>query len=63
MIDDFSISGVNDSCEAESKIDLHRIDTFCSLVRCYFEGCGAHGATSSLQRRPMTSKVHTGRYQ
>ena len=27
MIDDFRISGVNDSCEVHNKIDLHRVDT------------------------------------
>ena len=48
MIDDFSISGVNDSCEAESKLDLHMIDTFCSMVRSYFESCGACGVASGL---------------
>ena len=49
MIDDFSISGVNDSCEAENKIDLHMIDAYCSMVRCYFGGCGSHGVSSSFQ--------------
>ena len=33
MIDDFSISGVNDSCEIHSNIDLHNIDTFCALIK------------------------------
>ena len=32
MIDDFSISGVTDSCEIHSKFDLHMIDTFCALT-------------------------------
>ena len=37
MIDDFSISGVNDSCSTFNKIDLHVVDTFSSLVKKYFK--------------------------
>ena len=48
LIDDFSISGVNDSCEAHNKIDLHMVETFCSLVRCYFEACKAADRDSSI---------------
>eukprot|EP00435_Cladocopium_sp_Y103_P058226 s2737_g20.t1 len=48
MIDDFSISGVNDSCEIHNKIDLHMIDTFCALVKHYFAACGASGKSCAL---------------
>jgi len=48
MIDDFSISGVNDSCEIHNKLDLHMIDTFCSLVKLYFRSCAEFGKGSSL---------------
>lgn len=47
-MDDFSISGVNDSCEAHRKIDLHMVDTFCSLVRCDFEACKAADRDSGI---------------
>ena len=43
MIDDFSISGVNDSCTIHNRIDLHMIDTFASTVRRFFQvmhSCG-----------------------
>ena len=33
MIDDYSISGVNDSCTLNSKLDLHVIDTFVATVK------------------------------
>ena len=58
MIDDYSISGVNDSCVINNKLDLHIIDTFCALVRSFFLGCGAIGKDCSLVARPMTSRVH-----
>lgn len=43
MIDDFSISGVNDSCEIHCNIDVHIIDTFCALIKKYFRACRASG--------------------
>eukprot|EP00435_Cladocopium_sp_Y103_P033072 s2564_g8.t1 len=48
MIDDFSISGVNDSCEIHNKIDLHMIDTFCALVKYYFRSCSASNKSCNL---------------
>jgi hypothetical protein len=48
MIDDYSISGVNDSCIIHNKLDLHVIDTFCAVVRSFFLGCGTAGKDSSL---------------
>ena len=38
MIDDYSISGVNDSCTLNSKLDLHVIDTFVATIKAYFQG-------------------------
>ena len=48
MIDDFSISGANDSCIIHNKIDLHLIDTFASAVKGYFMKCRSHNACSEL---------------
>lgn len=49
MIDDYSISGVNDSCTSHSKVELHMVDTFCAVVKKYFEVCDLEGLESSLQ--------------
>ena len=38
MIDDYSISEVNDSCTLNSKIDLHVIDTVCGHCKDLFSG-------------------------
>ena len=48
MIDDYSVSGVNDSCVIHNKLDLHVVDTFCALVRKYFAECGKSQVDSSL---------------
>ena len=48
MIDDFSISGVNDSCATFNKIDLHVVDTFSSVVRKFFHCCDESGRASEL---------------
>eukprot|EP00438_Fugacium_kawagutii_P036299 Skav217420 [mRNA] locus=scaffold2674:532342:553051:- [translate_table: standard] len=37
LIDDFSISAVNDSCVSHNKIDLHMIDTFAAMIKLWFE--------------------------
>ena len=37
MIDDYSMSGVNDSCTLNSKLDLHVINTFVATVKTYFQ--------------------------
>ena len=37
LIDDFSISGVNDSCTIHTKLDLHVINTFVTMVKAYFQ--------------------------
>ena len=36
MIDDYSVSGVNDSCTIHTKLDLHMVDTFVVVVKSYF---------------------------
>ncbi len=48
MIDDFSISGVNDSCVIHNKIDLHLIDTFAAAIKSFFAGCRSHSVSGSL---------------
>lgn len=48
MIDDFSISGVNDSCVTHCKIDLHMIDALGATVRKYFRSCKNRGRDSTL---------------
>lgn len=56
MIDDFSISGVNDSCEVNNKLDLHMIDTFCSLVKLFFRRCAETGVGSGLRAKTYDLK-------
>ena len=41
LIDDFSISGVNESCVTHNKVDLHMIDTFCAVLKKYFMEAGS----------------------
>ena len=48
MVDDFSISSVNDTCTTYNKLDLHVIDTFSSVVRRYFQMCDVSGKDSGL---------------
>ena len=37
MIDDYTVSGVNESCSVSSKVDLHMVDTFAAVVKVFFE--------------------------
>ena len=48
MIDDYSMSGVNNSCATFNKIDLHVVDTFSSVVRKFFLRCSKCGKTGEL---------------
>ena len=48
MIDDFSVSSVNDSCIVHNKIDLHMIDTFAAMVKRFFALCDERGVSSGL---------------
>ena len=56
MIDDFSISGINDSCTIHSKIDLHMIDTLGAVIRRYFQACGAKECDSRLLAKTFDLK-------
>ena len=49
MIDDFSVSGVNDSCVAHNRVDLHLIDTFCAMAKFFFGQCETAGVDSELR--------------
>ena len=51
MIDDFSVSGVNDSCVAHNRVDLHLIDTFCAMVKAFFGQCAAANKDSELRAK------------
>eukprot|EP00435_Cladocopium_sp_Y103_P041156 s1982_g11.t1 len=48
MIDDFSVSGVNVSCLSHNKVDLHLVDTFCSMVKMFYNCCDECQRDSSL---------------
>lgn len=48
MIDDYSVSGVNDSCTVHTKLDLHAVDTFIAVVKAFFEGMDSAGKRSEL---------------
>ena len=51
LIDDFSVSGVNDSCIAHNRVDLHLIDTFCAMVKSFFGQCAVAGKDSELRAK------------
>ena len=42
MIDDFSISGINDTASSQNKVDLHMVDTFAAVVREFFQMLRSH---------------------
>ena len=48
MIDDYSVSGVNDSCIQNSKLDLHVIDTFVATVKSFFTTLGVSSKSLEL---------------
>ena len=48
LIDDYSASGVNDSCAVHTKVDLHAVDTFVGVVKSYLDGMGVRKKKSSL---------------
>lgn len=56
MIDDFSISGVNDSCTVHNQVDLHMIDTFCAVVKHHFRTCAAAGCNMQLMAKTYDLK-------
>jgi len=56
MIDDYSISGINDSCTVNNKLDLHMVDTFCAVVKHYFKECSASGSNMELLAKTFDLK-------
>ena len=48
VIDDYSVSGINDTCAAHNKVDLHMIDTLAALTNQYFRHCAERQLDSSL---------------
>ncbi len=48
LIDDYSASGVNDSCAVHTKVDLHAVDTFIGVVKSFFEKMSHCKKSSSL---------------
>ena len=48
MIDDFSVSGINDTACSHNKVDLHMVDTFAAVIREFFRRCSAEDKASSL---------------
>ena len=57
MIDDYSISGVNDTASSHKKVDLHMVDTFAAVLREFFQRCGEHGkACEILAKRQVPIK-------
>ena len=48
MIDDFTISGINDTAVSQNKIDLHMVDTFAAMIREFFLRCNEAGMASNL---------------
>ena len=50
MIDDYSVSGVNDSCTINTKLDLHVTDTFVAAAKSYFEEMDACGCIFNCEK-------------
>ena len=48
MIDDFSISGINDTASTHNKVDLHMVDTFAAVVREFFRRCTDESKANAL---------------
>ena len=48
MIDDFTISGINDTASSHNKVDLHMVDTFAALIREFFRRCAEEDKGSAL---------------
>ena len=56
LIDDYTVSGVNDSCSSAVKVELHLIDTFAAVLRSYFTRCVDCGADSTLVAKTFDLK-------
>ena len=48
LIDDYSVSGINECTSTHNKIDLHMIDTFAGLMREFFRRCEQLGLDSTV---------------
>ena len=57
MIDDYSISGINDTASTNNKVDLHMIDTFAATIREYFRQCDEAGVDSRLVAKTYDLKA------
>ena len=56
MIDDYTISGINDTAAAHNKVDLHMVDTFAAVVREFFRRCGEEDRASTLMAKTYDLK-------
>ena len=56
LIDDFSISGINETCTTHNKVDLHMIDTLAALTKQYFRHCAEKQLDSTLQAKTFDLK-------
>ena len=56
MVDDYSISGVNDSCTIHTKLDLHMLDTFVAVVKLYFESMKQQSGDCTLAAKTCDLK-------
>ena len=48
LIDDYSVSGINECTSTHNKIDLHMIDAFAGLMREFFRQCEQLGLDSAV---------------
>ena len=48
MIDDVSMSGINDNAATNNKVDLHMVYTFAAVLREFFRKCEVAGLDSTL---------------
>lgn len=56
MMEDYSVSGINDSATVNAKLDLHAIDTFVAVVKQYFESTSTCDQDSSLMAKTYDLK-------
>ena len=56
MVDDYSISGVNDSCTIHTKLDLHMLDTFVAVAKLYFESMKQQSGDCTLAAKTCDLK-------
>ena len=56
LIDDFSVSGINETCTVHNKVDLHMIDTLAALTNKFFLRCEELGADSTIRAKTFDLK-------